>query len=402
MRLLLSLAFRSAVATIALLVCATAAHAQDAETARPGAFELAPGESSLWTQLGVYGHSDGQDDGNPFLDEELTVIEPLVVWDSQVTDDWGYGITLSYDFVSSASIDRLSNFPGQSGASGDNYVGLDWSSRHRLSNEQSLTWHTGFSFEYDYLSLNGGASLTTKDPAVGSSTTYGLDLYYDVVDIIRFDGTQNEGSEDRISVTGSWSHSRPLSRLWNGEVTTLFTLQSGFLETAYNAVVLETPGGLPNPNLFNGASGIEITEELPDTRLRAAIRPRARRWLSDRSAFEMGGRLYGDDWGVFAVAVEPRYIYEVVDDRLAMRLRYRYYVQTAADDFDESFLASDPTPEFRTQDSELGDLDSHTVGVRFDAFNTRGAPTWYVDFNYALRSDGLDHFYVGLGYRFGF
>lgn len=394
MRLLLSFFLAAALAA--------PSRAQEDGAARPGAFELAPGESSLWTQLGFYDHADGQGDGNPFLDEALTVIEPLVVWDSQVTDDWGYGITLSYDRVSSASIDRLSNFPGQSGASGDNYVGLDWSSRHKLSDQETFNWHTGFSFEYDYLSLNGGVGLATQDPASGSSTTYGLDLYYDVVDIIRFDGTQDEGTDDRISVTGSWSQSRPLDRNWVGELTALLTLQTGFLETPYNAVVLETPGGAPNPNLFNGASGTEITEELPDTRIRAAVRPRVRRWLSERSAWELGGRLYGDDWGIYSVSVEPRYIYEVVDDRLSMRLRYRYYVQTEADDFGETFLAADPTPEFRTQDSELGALDSHTVGVRFDAFAASGAPTWYVDLNYALRSDGLDHMYVGLGYRFGF
>jgi len=398
MRLLLI----AALAALVLAFASAPAVAQDDAGPRPGAFELAPGESALWTQLGFYDHGDGQGDGNPFLDEALTVIEPLVVWDSQVTDDWGYGITLSYDRVSSASIDRLSNFPGQSGASGDNYVGLDWSSRHRLSNEQTFAWHTGFSFEYDYLSLNGGVALTTEDPAAGSANTYGLDVYYDIVDIIRFDGTQDEGTDDRISVTGSWSHSRPLDRLWVGELTTLLTLQTGFLETPYNAVVLETPGGAPNPNLFNGASGIEVTEELPDTRIRAAVRPRARRWLSERSAFEIGGRLYGDDWGIYSVSLEPRYLYELVDDRLRMRLRYRYYTQTEADDFGDSFLAADPTPEFRTQDSELGAFDSHTVGVRFDAFASDGAPTWYLDLNYAMRSDGIDHVYAGIGYRFGF
>ncbi|MEZ5979040.1 MAG: DUF3570 domain-containing protein [Planctomycetota bacterium] len=389
---------------IAALVAASTAgvaRAQD-DGPKPGAFELDPGESVLWTQLGFYSHDDGPGDGNPFLDEELTVIEPLLIFDHQVDEDWGFGVTLSYDHVSSASIDRLSKFPAQSGASGDNYVGVDYASRHRTSANTSLDWHAGFSFEYDYLSLGAGLSRTVRTPAEGRSDTYGFNFYYDVVDIIRYDGDQSEGTDGRLTLTGTWTRSQPLSRYWTGELTSLLTLQNGFLETPYNAVVLEDPGLPANPNLDNGANGIEITEELPDTRIRLALRPRARRWMSERSALELGGRIYADDWGVVAAAIEPRWYYDLVADRLRMRLRYRYYVQSAADDYRETFLQAAGTPEFRTQDSDLADLDSHTFGVRFDAFGKSGRPTWHLDLNYALRSDGLDHAYVALGYRFGF
>jgi hypothetical protein len=393
MRLLLSLL------AVALVFVAPAAAQDDANPA-PGRYELAPGESALWTQLGFYSHEDGPGDGNPFLDEDLTVIEPVFIWDHQVSEDWGYGITLSYDMVSSASIDRLSNFPAQSGASGDNYIGLDYASRHKLSSTRQFDWHAGVSTEYDYLSLGAGVGYTRRAPASGITDSFGFNTYFDSLDIIRYDGDSSEGSDTRISLTGTWTRSQPLSRVWTGEFASLLTLQSGFLETPYNAVVLEDPGLAPNPNLDNNANGIEITEELPDTRIRAAFSPRARRWLSERSAFELGGRLYADDWGIVSATFEPRFYYDLRPDRLRMRLRYRYYTQTEADDFSDEFLQAAGTPEFRTQDSDLGAFDSHTFGVRFDAFSESGLPTWHFDLNYALRGDGLDHLYAAIGYRF--
>lgn len=384
----------------AVLTTAPTALAQSQDGGpKPGGFELAPGEAQLWTQLGYYDHADDPGDGNPFLDEDLTVIEPVLVFESQVSEDWGYGITLSYDNVSSASIERLSNFPAQSGASGDYYAGADFASHHRLSPTESFDWHAGLSFEYDYLSIGAGAGYATTTPSTAVTDAYGLNLYFDTVDVIRFDGTQDEGTDTRLTLTGTWTRSQPLSRYWSGDLSTLLTVQSGFLETPYNAVVLEDPALAPNPNLDNNARGIEITEELPDTRIRAAVSPVARRWLSERSALELGGRLYADDWGIVSATLEPRFYYDLDPGQLRMRLRYRYYNQTEADDFGETFLQAAGTPEFRTQDSDLGAFDSHTFGIRFDGLDRRGAPTWHFDLNYAIREDGLDHLYAAIGYR---
>ena len=82
------------------------------------------GSGFVGFRIGVY-HNDDDVEGNPFLDEELTVIEPILIFDYNVTDDTAFWGKLSYDYVSSASIDRLSRFRRQSGASGDYYFGLD-------------------------------------------------------------------------------------------------------------------------------------------------------------------------------------------------------------------------------------------------------------------------------------
>ncbi len=61
--------------------------------------------------------------GNPFLDEASSVIEPVVLFDYDVTPRSKAHGEFSCDHVSSASMKRLSRYPQQSGASGDDYFG---------------------------------------------------------------------------------------------------------------------------------------------------------------------------------------------------------------------------------------------------------------------------------------
>jgi Protein of unknown function (DUF3570) len=383
------------------------AHAQQGDPASPGAPKNAankgdPGTGSLTTHLGIYHHGDDLA-GNPFLDEELTVIEPILIWDSNVSADFGYSVTLSYDNISSASIDRLKQFPEQSGASGDYYIGVDYASRHRRDDGEWLGWQLGASVEYDYTSVHFGGNYSKESDDKNATSSFALTGFYDIIDIIRFNGLQNEGTDNRLSVAGTYSLYQVLNRTWSSDLSATVAIQSGFLETAYNAVVLEDSSFPANPFLDNQANGIEFTEELPDTRMRAAVQYKARHYLSPGRAIEMGGRLYGDDWGIVSVALEPRYFMPIVRDRLSLRLRYRYYTQTAADDYQEHFLGTlaGDLPEFRTQDAELGAFDSHGLGARFD-FTPGGRHTWYLDLNYVLRSDNLDGYFGGIGYSFNF
>lgn len=383
------------------------ASAQEQESAGSGARKTTgntgePGTGRLSTQLGFYHHDDDLA-GNPFLDEELTVIEPIVIWDSNVSEDFGYSLTFSYDNVSSASIDRLNQFPEQSGASGDYYFGLDYASRHRRGEGEWLGWQVGASAEYDYTSLHFGASYSDENADQSVTSSFALTGYYDTIDIIRFDGAQNEGTDDRLSLAGTYGLYQVLTPTWASDLSATLSVQSGFLETAYNAVVLEDASFAPNPLLDNLARGIEFTEELPDTRIRAALSYKARHYLSPGRAVEMGTRLYGDDWGIYSVALEPRYYLPLVHDRLNLRLRYRFYTQTEADDFQEHFLGTVATdlPEFRTQDAELASFSSHGMGTRFD-LTPRGPHKWYLDLNYVLRSDDLDGYFGAVGYSVDF
>lgn len=359
-----------------------------------------PGTSRFSGQLGYYHHDDG---GNPFLDEKLSVIEPILMWDTNVSDDFGYSVTFSYDNVSSASIKRLSQFPEQSGASGDYYFGLDLGVRHRLDEGEWMGWQLGVSTEYDYNSLHFGANHSDESDDGNSTSSFALTGYYDFIDIIRFNGASDEGTDKRLSLAGTWSLYQVLNPTWNSDLSATLSFQSGFLETAYNAVVLEDPSFRANPLLHNQAQGIEFTEELPDNRIRAAVQYKARHYTGPGRAVELGTRVYGDDWGIYSLAVEPRYYFPLVHDRLSVRLRYRYYFQTEADDYQEHYLGTTAgdLPEFRTQDSELASFDSHSTGVRFD-FTPSRRHQWYLDLNYMLRSDDMDGYFASIGYSIGY
>ena len=380
--------------SVALL--APQARAQGNKFESPG--DPKAGDKSMSVQIGLF-EMDDSGDGNPFLDESLTVVEGIVIYDQQLNDRLGITTELSYDHVSSASIDRLSNFPDQSGASGDFYIGADVGFRYAYTDRVDLGWHLGGSAEYDYTSIGLGGSISVEAEDKNSSWTYSLETFSDNIDVIRFDGTEESG-DNRFSLAGTVSHYRVINPTTHADIGFTLSNQSGFLETPYNAVVLEDPMLPPNPNLENNARGTEITEELPDTRTRGALFGRIRHSLKPGSSVELGGRLYADSWGVTSVSLEPRY-YRAISDRVRMRLGYRFYTQTEADDFGEEFLASDPTPDERTQDSDLADFYSNTFGTRFD-WGTSSSSSWSLGLDYVLRSDGLDQLLVAVGWHKSF
>ena len=174
--------------------------------------------------------------------------------------------------------------------------------------------------------------------------------------------------------------------------------QNGFLETPYNAVVVENPADPPNPNLDNMARGTEFTEELPDSRVRVALHGKVRRSYDTGTALEWGGRIYTDSWGINSFSVEPRIYQWLIDDILFVRGRYRFYLQTAADDYEDNFFV---LPSDRTQDSDLADFNSHTLGVALNWLATENT-TFDLSLDYISRSDGIDHILASIGWHCDF
>jgi hypothetical protein len=140
-----------------------------------------------------------------------------------------------------------------------------------------------------------------------------------------------------------------------------------------------------------------VDEVLPDTRIRGSVTGRARRWLGERRSLELGSRIYADDWGIFSVSLEPRFLFPV-GRNTDMALGYRFYTQTAADDWAESFTQE---TEFRTQDPDLGDLDTHTLTSQL-GWNVTESKRWTFGLNYTFRSDGLDYLWAFVNWRWSF
>jgi hypothetical protein len=342
-------------------------------------------------RLGFY-HNQDDDDGNPFLDEELTVVEPILIVNYNLSDRLAAWSQLSYDYVSSASIDRLSNFSNQSGASGDNYYGIDLGARYELSEDRRIGGHLGGSTEYDYRSISFGGDFSQDLANKDATLKLAVNGFADFIDVIRFDGEEESGDE-RYSLAATLDWYQVLDAKTHGELGSTFAFQEGFLETPYNAVVIEDAALPPNPQLDNRARGREITEELPNTRTRGAIFGRARRFVVPGTALELGGRLYGDSWDVYSVAVQPRLYQVLIPDALDLRIGYRYYTQTAAQHYERHFRGRE---RHRTQDSDLSSFDSHGVDLKL---TWRSWDTFEMDLTggYTFRDDGIDQVLASFG-----
>ncbi|MDA0322102.1 MAG: DUF3570 domain-containing protein [Verrucomicrobia bacterium] len=341
------------------------------------------GHGSVEFGLGFYVNAD-DGDGNPFLDEELTVVEPVVIFDYNVSDETELFGKLTYDYVSSASIDRLNKFPEQSGASGDYYFGIDLGLRRELDPVTTIGGFGSLSVEYDYVSVGVGGDYSKVLPHLSASYKWSANAFFDTIDVIRFDGKE-EGSDNRSTLSTTLEWYQMIDPLTHAEFGSSLSIQNGFLESAFNAVVIEDTG-VPNANLVGSAPGREVTEVLPDSRVRGAVFGRVRRSLDPLNAVEMGGRLYADSWGITSIALEPRWYRWLVQDAWLARLRYRLYVQTEADAYSE-FLTT--VPSERTQDSDLADFNAHTLGGLL-RWTPDDATAWEFGVDYVLRSDGIN------------
>lgn len=372
---------------------ATAKAGEPAVSEFTGSAEAGMGTATF--RLGYY-NNDDNGDGNPFLDEELTIIEPIVIADFNVTDRLAVWFQYSYDHVSSASIDRLSKFPNQSGASGDNYNGFDVGARFEIDEAQRVGGFVNWSSEYDYSSVGFGGDYARDLAEKNTTLKFSANAYFDKIDVIRFNGLQ-PGKDDRTSVTTTASWYQVFGPRLHADMGATFSIQNGFLETAYNAVVVEDPDDPRNDNLDNRARGIEFTEELPGTRLRGSLFGKARYSLVPGTALELGGRLYQDSWGIFGLTVEPRVRHQLIDS-LGLRVGYRFYLQTAADDFKSHFTS---LPAKRTQDSDLAKFNAHGInaGLLWQPFETL---SFDVTAGYTFRDDGIDQLMLSAGVRKSF
>jgi hypothetical protein len=352
------------------------------------------GTGSIALRLGYY-ENDDNGDGNPFLDEELSVIEPIFVVDYNITDRLGIWLLGSADLVSSASIDRLSNFPEQSGASGDYYYGADLGLNYELSPKTRIGGFVSGSTEYDYNSFGAGTSIARDFANKNTTLSLAVNGFRDTIDIIRFDGAENEGTDERWTGTATAGWYQVIDPKTHGELSATFTLQSGFLETAYNAVVVENQALPPNPYLDNMARGLEVTEELPGQRWRGSLQGRIRRQLWSGTALELGGRYYADDWGLSAITAEPALYQRIFTDALQLRLRYRFTAQEATRYYQDHFVN---VGRYRTQDSDLADWNAHTAGARFEWSITESLRV-DVGGDVGWRSDGIDPLFGSVGFR---
>lgn len=334
-----------------------------------------------------YSQDDGG--GNPNLPEDMTVLEPQILVSKTLSEAWTLSLKLQADIITAASVERGKRFPPgtQSGATGDKYFGVDAGAFYAWSDQTTVGAGVTGSTEYDYQSLGAYVRWAYDTESRNDTFVARFSGYFDTLDLIRFTGLR-DGTDQRTSLSLGLGWTHVIGPDTVGTLNWDITNQNGFLSTPYNSVV---------------AAGTEVEEVLPDTRFRNSVHGRVRHLLWEDVAIEPGAGFYLDDWGARAFNVEMALWWEVVRGLVIVRPSYRFHIQQEVDYFVNP--SSSTIPKFRTQDSDLADFNSHTIGLKliFPKFQLLGENhELEIGVEYTKRSDHLDSMGTTVGYQWRF
>lgn len=393
------------------LILLALALAQDVPKDRPETTEpLRPPAGARQTidmvqlSLNFYEQEDGG--GNPNLKEEVTILQPMLLLATKLSETWNASLMLQGDAIigrsgSGASGSAAAGTAPAGGGGGEEDDERDGERDGNL--EISEVQYTGvFTLGHQvtpFAAVSGGLSLGNEDDyrSFGLHTRWiqetrdrnnafllRLSMYLDRLDVVTFDGT-DLGEDRRRTFSPGLGYTRVLNERTLVSFGYDLTLQNGFLSTAKNSVV---------------AGGVEVPEQLPDRRLRHSLTARARHLLSEPLAVEPEASVYADDWGARGVAAAVYLHWEASVGALILRPGFRWYAQTEVDDFLDPSAAS--IPALRTQDSDLGTFTTRTLSLKATFLKS-----WLFGDELDLmadvadRSDGIRWFSVTLGFTWG-
>lgn len=293
--------------------------------------------------------------GNYYREASTRVLQPLVAITVDAPDErLTVGATYLLDAISSASIAAGT----QQVTGGDRvFTELRHEVTAQFSSKLDRVTVGGFfrySSESDYRSRRPGISLAVdvfdKAGTVGLAYSYGRDRVFQI--------TNNTGNLRKWTSTSDdnllQTHYLALSYAHALHPTVLGTL---------SAEGIRAIGVQDNPyrgNLILNA----FPESHPLLRNRLALNGTLR-WMIPRArvVIEPRYRFYMDDWDIRAHAIDSR-IHIRIPRHVILRVRYRYYTQTASFFWrDDGVYTGDPD-EYRTADPKMEAWYSHTPGLQ--------------------------------------
>ena len=288
--------------------------------------------------------------------EEVTVVEPMLFIDHEVSETTSINAHFVFDGWTAASDTELD---GNTGAS--NEEAREWQSRvaGNIGITQDFTswkWSSrlGISNEYDYKSINVGGSLEghfAQDNFVLGITPQ---LFLDKAKDYDIQNNRETEYKDRTIWSVGLNASQLLSPSDILQVGFTYINMDGDLNNITNSVkVLSNPYG----NTFS-----RMEERVPGTRKRKAYSAKWVHGFSDESAMHLGYRFYDDDWNISSHTGELGWRLSFDEDDTFLMVGYRYYTQDSPDFWAEQFAIPQT---FMTSDSDMGDFDSHRLSVHY-------------------------------------
>jgi hypothetical protein len=160
-----------------------------------------------------------------------------------------------------------------------------------------------------------------------------------------------KGKLDTLSLGLAWDQAlTPLAWLSIGYD---LAVMQGFTANPYRQVIFQVVPG-------TGDTGGIVPEKHPDLRVRQALYGWFAHYVpATRSSVRAGYRVYRDSWDVTAHAPELR-LYQELGPHLELRLRYRYYTQTASSFWRRGGNRS--SDRYFTADPKMSPFLDHTMG----------------------------------------
>jgi hypothetical protein len=301
----------------------------------------------------VYVHSDS---------DKTTVISPRLRVAAPVTDATRLQVVYGVDVWTSASVDIRAS---ASKAVTEQRDEIDAQIAQDLGDARLVGGYR-YSIEPDYESH--AASLDTGFDFAEHNTTLGLGGY---------------ASFDHVGRVGDPGFWRPVNTL-DGRVTFTQILDpSTFVQALYE--ISHAQGDLSSPYRFVAIGGVSpycrdrnttatgapaggndgycVPEHNPESRMRHAVALSVRRAFGPSFSAGLSYRLYRDDWDLMSHTIRAELSFWPDADTL-LSLRYRFYTQTAAKQYQA--LYKDTDLEFYTNDKELSPLTAHKIGLEID------------------------------------
>lgn len=285
--------------------------------------------------------------------EEQTVVSPVIVLRWQLGELWSLSGTLGLDNITSASVNNMDNpdmLPGDgvSGASKVDQRTYGTINATRRVGENNFTLGIGGSTEFDYLSFSGGLGWSRDFAQKNTTIAAGVWQYEDTIDHYDIFGL-NIGEESRSTTALSATLTQVLGRRTVALLDLSASLQSGFLSTSFQEVIL--------------SSGEHVAERLPDSRDRYAAGVRVNHAFSSSIVQKAYFRRYDDDWDVSANTIELETHFRLpTNQEMWLFPILRWHDQTGSSYFGLPG-EFDGSENFFTADRDLSTFTSEKYGV---------------------------------------
>jgi Protein of unknown function (DUF3570) len=116
----------------------------------------------------------------------------------------------------------------------------------------------------------------------------------------------------------------------------------------------------PYRNVYAGGSN--VPERHPDHRSRRDAFVKINQYLQNRSSLRFSYRFYNDDWGVDSHEAESK-LSQYITQGVFAEYVYRYYAQSSADFWRDTYTSASGVDGYLTGDYRLGPLSSHLFGM---------------------------------------